>query len=120
MNKYFIEFVGVLIILFAKVLTEAEPVVMGVVYFSVFHIAKGITSGYFNPLSALAVYGLGRTSFSDMLNNILAQGTGLVAFLIAYTPIHKLIKDWEMLIDPTPKLVATATLSITEISGLRS
>jgi Na+/H+ antiporter NhaD/arsenite permease-like protein len=93
MNKYFIEFVGVLIILFAKVLTEAEPVVMAMVYFSVFHIARNITSGYFNPLGAIAVYGLGRTSFNDMLNNILAQGAAVVAFLIAYTPIHKLIKD---------------------------
>jgi hypothetical protein len=93
MNKYFIEFVGVLIILFANVLTEGEPVVIGLVFFSVFHIAKGVTSGFFNPLSAVAIYGLGRTSFSDMRNNILAQGAGLVAFLIAYTPIHKLIKD---------------------------
>ncbi len=93
MNKYFIEFVGALVILFAKVLTEAEPVAMGLVYFSVFHISKGITSGYFNPLSAIAVYGLGRTNFRDMLNNILAQTAGLVAFLIAYTPIQKLIKE---------------------------
>lgn len=93
MNKYFIEFVGVLILLFAKILTEGDPVVMGLVLFSVLHIAKGITSGFFNPLSAIAIYGLGRTSFSDMRNNILAQGAALVAFLIAYTPIHKLIKD---------------------------
>jgi len=93
MNKYFIEFVGVLILLFAKILSDGDPVVMTMVFFSVLHIAKGITSGFFNPLSAIAIYGLGRTSFSDMQNNILAQFSGVVAFLIAYTPIHKLIKD---------------------------
>jgi hypothetical protein len=31
---------------------------MAMVYFSVIHIARNITSGYFNHLGAIAVYGL--------------------------------------------------------------
>ena len=92
MYKYFIELLGVVTVLYAKLLTEANPVVMAIVYFSMFTIAQGITTGYFNPLSAFAGYALGRVPFNEMVLNIVMQIMGMFLVIISFMPISAFMK----------------------------
>ena len=92
MYKYFIELLGVVTVLYAKLLTEANPVVMGIVYFSMFTIAQGITTGYFNPLAAFASYALGRVPFNEMILNIVMQIMGMCLVIVSFMPISAFMK----------------------------
>ena len=92
MYKYFIELVGTTTVLYAKLLTEANPTVMGLVYFSVLTIARNITSGYFNPLSAFAGYAIGRVPFEEMVYNIIFQVIAMILVVVSFTPITTFIK----------------------------
>ena len=93
MYKYFIELIGTTTILYAKLLTEANPTVMGLVYFSVLTIAHTITSGYLNPLSAFAGYALGRVPFEEMVYNILTQVAAMILVVVSFTPISTFMKQ---------------------------
>lgn len=86
-KKYIIEYMGVLVILVAKLITEADPIVMGVMYFSVFWMAGKITSGYFTPFGPLAMYMLGRGNTQDMIYNLIAQITGALSAILLYKPL---------------------------------
>ena len=87
MNKYFIEYLGVLVIVTAKLITEADPMVMGVIYFSVFTMAGKITSGYFTPFGPLAMFMLGRGTIDDMLKNLVSQIAGAISAILLFKPI---------------------------------
>lgn len=87
MNKYFIEYLGVLVIVTAKLITEADPIVMAIIYFSVFTMAGKITSGFFTPFGPLAAYMLGRGTVQDMLYNLGAQLAGAVSAILMFKPI---------------------------------
>jgi hypothetical protein len=93
MYKYFIELLGTTTVLYAKLLTEANPTVMGLVYFSILTIAHNITSGYFNPLSAFAGYALGRVPFQEMMYNILTQVIAMGLVIVSFTPITTFMKQ---------------------------
>ena len=86
-NKYFIEFLGVTTILYAKLLTDADPSIMAIIYFAMFSIAKGITTGYFTPISALATWMIGRVPTQDLIYNIIAQGVAAICVTITFLPI---------------------------------
>lgn len=86
-KKYIVEFLGVMVILTTKLLTEAQPIVMGLVYFSVYWMTRGITSGFFSPFGPYAAFLLGRGSYHDMMYNIAAQVLGATAAVIVYRPI---------------------------------
>lgn len=92
MYKYFIELMGTVTVLYAKLLTEANPTVMAVVYFSILTISHNITSGYFNPLSAFAGYAIGRVPFEEMVYNILTQVVAMFLVIISFTPIATFMK----------------------------
>ena len=87
MNKYFIEYLGVLVIVTAKLLTEANPAVMGILYFSVFTMAGELTSGYFTPFGPLSAYMLGRGTVQDMMYNLGAQLAGALSAILMFKPI---------------------------------
>jgi len=87
MNKYFIEFVGTVTILFAKLLTEGEPTIMALVYFSMFSISKGITSGFFTPIGSLANFMIGRVTQEDFVYNIMTQIAATICVAITFIPI---------------------------------
>lgn len=93
MYKYFIELVGTVTVLYAKLLTEGNPTVMGLVYFSVLTIAHNITTGYFNPLSAFAGYAIGRVPLNEMLYNIGSQVLAMCLVIVSFTPIKAFMKD---------------------------
>lgn len=90
--KYFIEVLGVVTLLYAKLLTEADPVVMGLVYFSMLTIAKGITTSYFSPMSALVSYSMGHMPFDDIWYNILSHISGTALVIISYKPVHTILQ----------------------------
>jgi hypothetical protein len=91
MNKYLIEYLGVLVIVTAKLITEADPIVMAVIYFSVFTIAGKITSGYFTPFGPLAAYILGRGNVQDMLYNLGSQLAGALSAISLFRPLKAYI-----------------------------
>ncbi len=91
MNKYLIEYLGVLVIVTAKLITEAEPIVMAVIYFSVFTMAGKITSGFFTPFGPLAAYILGRGNVQDMFYNLGAQLAGALSAIMLFKPIKAYI-----------------------------
>ena len=86
--RYFIEAWGVIVILYAKLLTNADPIVLGFTYFACLFFAKGITTSYFSPMSGLASYAMGHMTFDDLLYNILAHIAGTLAVIITYLPVH--------------------------------
>jgi hypothetical protein len=91
MYRYFIEVLGVVTILYAKMLTHADPAIMGLVYFSMLTIAKGITTSYFSPMSAVVTYSMGHMPFDDLWYNILAHIIGTTLVIISYQPVHHLL-----------------------------
>jgi hypothetical protein len=92
MNKYFIEYLGVLVIVTAKLITEADPIVMAIVYFSVFTMAGKITSGFFTPFGPLAAYILGRGTVPDMLYNFGSQLAGALSAIMLFKPLKAYIE----------------------------
>jgi glycerol uptake facilitator-like aquaporin len=86
-NKYFIEFLGVTTILYAKLLTEADPSVMAIVYFAMFSIAKGITTGYFTPIGSLAAWMIGRVPNQDFMYNVISQFLATLFVAVSFLPI---------------------------------
>lgn len=86
-NKYFIEFLGVVTIIYAKLLTEANATIMAIVYFAMFTIAKDITTGYFTPIGSLSAWMIGRVPTQEFLYNVMAQVAGAVAVAITFLPI---------------------------------
>jgi glycerol uptake facilitator-like aquaporin len=87
LNKYFIEFLGVTTILYAKLLTEGDPSVMAIVYFAMFSIAKGITTGYFTPIGSLAAWMIGRVPTQEFMYNVAAQFAATICVAISFLPI---------------------------------
>lgn len=91
LNKYFIELLGVTTIIYAKLLTEADPTIMAIVYFAMFSMAKGITTGYFTPIGSAAAFLVGRVSKQDFIYNLLAQLAGTILVAITFLPVKAYI-----------------------------
>jgi hypothetical protein len=91
LNKYFIELLGVVTIIYAKLLTEADPTIMAIVYFAMFSMAKGITTGYFTPIGSAAAFMIGRTTREDFMYNLMAQLGGTLAVAITFLPVKTYI-----------------------------
>jgi glycerol uptake facilitator-like aquaporin len=92
-NKYFIEFLGVTTIIYAKLLTEADPSIMAIIYFAMFSIAKGITTGYFTPIGSLASWMIGRIPTEEFMYNVVAQVLATVFVAITFLPIKTYMQD---------------------------
>jgi len=91
LNKYFIELLGVTTIIYAKLLTEADPTIMAIVYFAMFSMAKGITTGYFTPIGSAAAFMIGRVPRRDFIYNLLAQLAGTILVAITFLPVKAYI-----------------------------
>lgn len=87
MYKYLVEFLGVFVIITADLLTEADPVIIGLTYFLVLTMTHGITSGFFNPFIPIASYALGHGSFKDAQYNIIAQIAGGLTAILFQSPL---------------------------------
>ena len=91
LNKYFLEFMGVVTIIYAKLLTEADPTIMAIVYFAMFTLAKDITTGFFTPIGSLAAWMIGRVPTQEFYYNVIAQILGAVAVAITFIPVKAYI-----------------------------
>lgn len=89
--RYFIEAWGVIVILYTKLLTHADPIILGFTYFACLFFARGITTSYFSPMSGIASYAMGHMTRDDLMYNLLAHMTGTLAVIITYLPVHSII-----------------------------
>lgn len=85
--KYFIEYLGSLVIATANLLTESDPIIIGLIYFAVLTMTKDISTGFSNPVVPIAAYTFGRMTMEEMGYNLLAQIAGGVSAIIAFKPI---------------------------------
>jgi glycerol uptake facilitator-like aquaporin len=92
MYKYFIEFLGVIVILFASLLTEGNPYVMGICYFSVYMIGRNVEMGHFNPLSVFSQYSLGRMSLKESVYYLTAQYLAAGCIILTFMPIKTFMR----------------------------
>lgn len=92
MYKYFIEAIGVCVIVTAKILTEANPAVMGIVYFATLWMTQGITTGFLTPFGPIAYYLLGRMSTQDAMYNLVAQIIGALSAVLLFKPISTFVQ----------------------------
>ncbi len=91
MRQYVVEYMGTLVVLTAKLITDADPVVMGLTFFAVFWITKGISSGYFTPFVPVTGYLLGKMSAEESLYNVIAQVLGAISAVLLFKPITTFI-----------------------------
>ncbi len=82
---------GVVTIIYAKLLTEADPTVMAIIYFAMFNLAKGITTGFFTPIGSLAAWMVGRVPTQEFIYNVIAQLSAAVAVAITFIPVKAYI-----------------------------
>lgn len=85
--KYFIEYLGSLVIATANLLTESDPIIIGLIYFAVLSMTKDISTGFSNPVVPIAAYTSGRMPLEEMGYNLLAQVLGGVSAIVAFKPI---------------------------------
>lgn len=90
--KYTLEFMGVLILVYTILLTDGNPVAMGISYFAIYTLGKQ-TSGHFTPIGALAYYSAGRTTFKDLMMNISVQLFALNCAVISFKPLKTLMEE---------------------------
>ena len=90
-NQYILEFMGVVTIIYAKLLTEADPTVMAIVYFAMFNLAKGVTTGFFTPIGSLAAWMVGRVPTQEFMYNVIAQISAAIAVAITFIPVKAYI-----------------------------
>ena len=91
MYKYFIELLGVVVLTYATLLTDGNPIVMGITYVSVYMISEGVEKVYFNPMCVIANLVLGRMTFSEAWGRILAQVLGALFTLVTFIPTKTFI-----------------------------
>ena len=92
-NKYLIEYMGTLVVITSLVISEADPIVMGIIYFSVFWMTSGLTNGYFNPLGPLVILLLKRGEVQDMIYNLLSQIAAAVSVYVLIQPVTVFINQ---------------------------
>jgi len=79
--------------MYATLLTEGNPAVMGLTYFAVFSIGQqNVDKGYFTPLDVLANYMLGRLTARESFYYLLSQVTATGAILVTFTPLKDYIE----------------------------
>lgn len=93
MRQYIVEYMGTLVVLVAKLVSDADPLVMGVVFFAVFSITRGISTGYFTPFIPVTGYLLGRMTLEESMYNILAQVLAGLSAVILLKPIKAFMMD---------------------------
>ena len=91
--QYLVEFMGTLVIVYALLLTDTNPAIMGLTYFAVYTVAGEQSSGTFNPLGNLGYYMIGRMSLREMCLNLSVQIFAMIAAVLSFLPLKALIGD---------------------------
>lgn len=93
MRQYIVEYMGTLVVLVAKLISDADPLVMGVVFFAVFSITRGVSTGYFTPFIPVTGYLLGRMTLEESMYNVLAQILAGISAVLLLKPIAVFMRD---------------------------
>ena len=91
--QYLVEFMGTLVIVYALLLTDTNPAIMGLTYFAVYTVAGELSSGTFHPLGAVGYYMIGRMSLREMCLNLSVQIFAMIAAVLSFLPIKAFIGD---------------------------
>ena len=91
--QYLVEFMGTLVVVYALLLTDTNPAIMGIGYFAVYTVGGEHATGTFNPLGALAYYMIGRVTLREMAMNIGVQMFAIQAAVISYLPVTAFIGE---------------------------
>ena len=91
--KFFIEFLGTLVIVFAHFLTHANPYVMGIVTFAVFKIGSTVDTDHFSPLSTTVSYLMGRLTQTETIYIIISQFVAALFVFVAFKGFHGMSID---------------------------
>jgi len=88
-NAYLIEYIGTLLICTTMLLTNANPILVGLAYTSALFIGQGLTRGQFSPLTLIIQYVLKRINTTDALKILAAQLAAALSVTVLYVPfIH--------------------------------
>ncbi len=88
MNKYFVEFLGTLFLLFV-ILATGNPVAIGAALAIAIIVGSKISGAHFNPAVTIAMVSAGKKSVNEMLPYILAQVSGGLVALELYKQIKQ-------------------------------
>jgi glycerol uptake facilitator-like aquaporin len=91
--QYLVEFMGTLVIVYALLLTDTNPAIMGLTYFAVYTVAGEQSSGTFNPLGAMGYYMIGRMSLREMCMNLSVQIFAMISAVLSFLPLKALMGD---------------------------
>jgi hypothetical protein len=91
--KHFIEFLGVLVLVFAHFFTHANPYVMGIVTFSVYMIGHSAGTDHFSPLSTTVSYFMGHLTATDSLYAIISQYIAVALVIVTFKPLKTFIEN---------------------------
>jgi glycerol uptake facilitator-like aquaporin len=86
MNQYIVEFIGVIVLLYSHLTSDANPYIMGVVTFAVFFMAQGISKAFFTPLGGLSVYLLDKITLEEFVYSTIAQVMAAIAVVLTVSP----------------------------------
>ena len=89
MYKYFIEFLGTLVVLYALLLTDRNPTAMAAIYFAVYSIGKE----NHNPLASIASWAVGRLPMNTMLTDIGVQLLAMVFIIVTFLPVKTFMEN---------------------------
>jgi aquaporin Z len=89
MNKYIIEFLGSLFLMFVILATENWAAIGAALAIAVY-LGGAISSGAFNPAVTISLYAAGKLSKADLIPYIIVQILGaLAAFYLYKTFVNK-------------------------------
>ena len=91
--KYFIEFLGALVLIFAHFFTHANPYVMGISTFAVYMIGQSAHATSFSPLTTTVAYFLGRMTASEATYAIVAQYVAVAMIIVTFQPLKSFIEN---------------------------
>jgi hypothetical protein len=91
--KYFVEFLGVLVLLYTHFFTHANPYAMGIATFAVYKIGESVGETYFSPLTTTIGYFLGRLGQTETIYLIISQCVAIALILVVFKPLTLFIKN---------------------------
>jgi glycerol uptake facilitator-like aquaporin len=83
MNKYFIEFLGTMLLMFVVLTTQNWAAIAAVLAIIVF-LGGPISGGAFNPAVAISFYAAGKLTKSDVVPYVIVEILGALAAFYAY------------------------------------
>jgi len=90
MNQYLLEFIGALLICYALVFTNENPILVGLSHTSVLYLAQTSNlRGHFTPLSVINELLLKRIDMIEGIKIIAIHVLAAISITLIYVPLNK-------------------------------